>query len=392
MASLVARHSRKCALGGKELAAPEIGDLVQEVNGVLVECTCKPQFGARFRDNGRNRFEKLGYNRKEALPKLRKLAVQLDEGEAIPQGNIKFAEWGAEWRDSLEAKETTVDGYGATIDYATKAFGGKVVRKLQPSDVAEMNKVMKDAGLSESTRAKHLRVLNGCIESAIAHGYAAQNPVKRLPKNERPKPSSKEAAYFTNDEVPRLFTEIPEGVWRTVFLVALKTGMREGELVALTWGNIDQGEKLIRVRRTFSHARLTAPKTKSSVRDVNYSEDVLELFGDWWPACGKPNDDALIFAAETGGYLEDWRFTKSVLYPAMERAGIPRVGETGEARTFHSLRHTFAKRALESGRQITWLSRHLGHSSLKVTTDIYGHWERATAKAEAQQMEGVFGV
>jgi integrase len=76
----------------------------------------------------------------------------------------------------------------------------------------------------------------------------------------------------------------------------------------------------------------------------------------------------------------------------MERAGVPRVGPTGELRTFHSLRHTFAKRALENGRQITWLSRHLGHSSLNVTTEVYGHWERAERRREAAMMEGVFGV
>jgi integrase len=76
----------------------------------------------------------------------------------------------------------------------------------------------------------------------------------------------------------------------------------------------------------------------------------------------------------------------------MSRANIPRVGPTNEKRTFHSFRHTFAKRALETGAQVTWLSRHLGHSSLKVTTDIYGHWERAERKFQAAKMEGVFPV
>ena len=86
---------------------------------------------------------------------------------------------------------------------------------------------------------------------------------------------------------------------------------------------------------------------------------------------------------ELGGEIGD---------PVRYRASIPREGPTGEKRTFHSLRHTYAKRALESGRQITWLSRHLGHSTLKVTTDIYGHWERAERRREAHQMEGVFGI
>ena len=76
----------------------------------------------------------------------------------------------------------------------------------------------------------------------------------------------------------------------------------------------------------------------------------------------------------------------------MARAGVPRIGPTGEKRTFHSLRHTFAARALEGGRQITWLSRHLGHSSLAITSEVYGHWEHAERKREAALMAGVFGV
>lgn len=76
----------------------------------------------------------------------------------------------------------------------------------------------------------------------------------------------------------------------------------------------------------------------------------------------------------------------------MVRASVPRVGPTHEKRTFHSFRHTFAKRALERGAQITWLSRHLGHSSLKVTTDLYGLWERAERKLQAAKMEGAFPV
>ena len=76
----------------------------------------------------------------------------------------------------------------------------------------------------------------------------------------------------------------------------------------------------------------------------------------------------------------------------MGAAKIARVGPTHEKRTFHSLRHTFAKRALETGAQVTWLSRHLGHSTLKVTTDIYGHWERGERKLQAARMEGAFPV
>jgi integrase len=72
------------------------------------------------------------------------------------------------------------------------------------------------------------------------------------------------------------------------------------------------------------------------------------------------------------------------LYAAMKRAGIPRAGANGATRSFHSFRHTFAKRAMERGLQLTWLQRQLGHSTIQVTNDIYGHWEFKERKAQIQ--------
>ena len=80
------------------------------------------------------------------------------------------------------------------------------------------------------------------------------------------------------------------------------------------------------------------------------------------------------------------------LYPAMGRAGIARVGPTGEKRTFHSLRHTFARIAIENNRPTFWLSKHLGHSSLDVTSKVYGHFEKETRRREAEAIAGAFGV
>jgi integrase len=85
---------------------------------------------------------------------------------------------------------------------------------------------------------------------------------------------------------------------------------------------------------------------------------------------------------------------KRHLYPAMAAAGIEREGPTQEKRTFHSFRHTFARRALESGAQITWLSRHLGHSSLKVDNRHLRPLgaQRAERKLKAAKMEDAFPV
>jgi integrase len=385
MASLQAKHSRMCATGRAwtpfQVAAEG--------------CTCPqgPLYYVVVRDGARADKIRVGRNRRQAERALRKIAVTVDEGDYQPQPNIAFSEWADRWLASLERRATTIRSYGPTITYAKQAFLRKPVRRLRTEDVARFNRLLRERRMSPSTRAKHLRVLGACLQSAVRHGYAARNPVRDLPPAEKPRPEPKEAAYFENDELPRLFGEVTEGIVKTLFLLALKTGMRQGELIALRWGDIDLQSAVIRVRRSFTAGSISSPKNHER-RDVDLTRDLVELLGSWWGECGRPSgSDVLVFPGEgRQGHLSGSNLLRRYLDPAMARAGIPRVGPTGESRVFHSLRHTYAKRALETGAQITWLSRHLGHSSLKVTSDIYGHWERAERRAQAARLEGVFGV
>ncbi len=98
------------------------------------------------------------------------------------------------------------------------------------------------------------------------------------------------------------------------------------------------------------------------------------------------------WAPSTSTFAE-FQFTLTLLATDGDRSGAPAgVAPTGEKRTFHSLRHTFARVAVENNRPIFWLSKHLGHSSLDVTSNVYGHFEKATRRREAEAMAGVFGV
>jgi integrase len=316
----------------------------------------------------------------------------VDESEFREPVKVKFRDFADQWLDSLERKPTTRESYRSSMEYAKRAFGEKQVRRIRTDDIVRLSRLLRDEGMSDSTRAKHLRVVGVALNSAIRHGLAARNPVSELPKGERPRPRRRESAYFESAELPRLFAEIPDGVYRVLFEVALKTGMRLGELAGLVWGDVDLQEGAIHVRRAYTHGALTTPKSHEK-RDVDVTPDVVTLLGRWWGELGRPGDNTLVFPGPTAdGYLSNEAVLRRVLYPAMKRAGIPREGPTGEPRTFHSLRHTYAKLAIENGRQLTWLQRHLGHSSLNVTVGIYGHFEKAARKREAAAMEGVFGV
>jgi integrase len=320
----------------------------------------------------------------------------------VPQKTIRFDEWADRWLAGPERKPNTVYGYANTMTYAKHAFGNVIVRRLTVEHVNAFLKVCadarrgkrKDLAMSESTRAKHLRVLGVCLESAVRAGYAGRNPVRDVPKGERPRKRRQEAAYFENDELPRLFSALATrgSTYRVLFELGLKTGMRQGELLALTWGDVDLVHSVIHIRRTYTDGNLGSPKNHEK-REVFVTKDVVTMLGTWWGECGKPADDKLVLPGETKtGYLNPQVILRREFYPAMERAGIPRVGPTGEKRTFHSLRHTFARIAIEHNRPIFWLSKHLGHSSLDVTSNVYGHFEKATRRREAEAMAGVFGV
>lgn len=395
MASLHARHSRSCPLAGKWTGPDPDG------------CACAPTYYVVSRDDrGKLVRERVGKNKRNAERAHRKIGTQIDEGVYVAQKNVAFGDWGPQWLESLERKQTSVNGYRSTIAYAIGVFGSKPVRLLGASDIARFNahlaeiRVRRPDGsgghreepLSASTRAKHLRVLGACLNSAIRHKYAALNPVKELPPAEKPRPERKEAAYFTDEELPRLFAEVTPGVFRTLFLVALKTGMREGELIALTWGDVDLTGAVARVRRTCTDGIVQDPKNHER-RDVDLTPQVVELLGQWWGELGSPDDDCQVFPGDgRDGYLVNGTILKRELYPAMVRAGIPRVGPTGERRTFHSFRHTFARVALEHGAELTWLSRHLGHSSTAVTDRVYGHWSRAARKRAMERLAEAFAV
>ena len=168
--------------------------------------------------------------------------------------------------------------------------------------------------------------------------------------------------------------------------------MRLGELSALTWGDCDLVGGVVHVRRTYTDGTLGLPKSRER-RSVDLTADIVEMLGSWWGELGRPGDDTLVFPGETkNGYLNGQVVRKRVLYPALRAAGIPRVGPTGEERTFHSFRHTFAKVALQNGRPLAWLSRHLGHSSVAVTDSVYGHHERAAQKQQMKALTGAFNV
>jgi integrase len=330
MASIQARHRRSCGSGKPWTPFADLDC-----------CDCEPTYYVAVREGRKLHRERVGKNRRAAERALTKIQAKVDEDEYVAQKNIRFRDWGEQWLSSLERKGSTVRAYRQSIGYATEVFGEKFVRKIRPEDVAALNRALRakvvspatptkpERLMSASTRNRHLRTLTTCFNSAIQHRYAVRNPVTDLPRGERPRPEMREAAYFTNAELPVLFDNIAAGVYRVLIEVALKTGMRQGELLALTWANVDLQGAVIRVRQSYTDGELTTTKTQES-RDVDITADVVELLGRWWGDCNRPVDDELVFpGGGRAGYIPGSNVVTRQLYAAMAKAGLCSDGEGG---------------------------------------------------------------
>jgi integrase len=353
------------------------------------------------RVDGRLVRDAVGHNRKLAERKLRAAQVAIDEHVYEAPKNVRFDEWADQWLAGLRRRETTKTVYRITINYAKEVFGKKLLRRLTAADVRALlehiERVHRErqegrtvvTEVSPTTLAKHLRQLGACLEAARVERLLSENPVRMLHKTAKPKPVKKRPSYLTDDELARLWPELAgRPLLSYLCRTAVCTGMRFGELAALRWSDVELLDAEIRVSRTYTPGVGETPTKDGEPRVIDLTPQARSLLEQWFTEAGT---GGLVFEREIGGHLDGGQVLDA-LYAAMTRAGIPRIGEGGGKRTFHSFRNTFARIALENGSELTWVQGQLGHSSITLTRDVYGHWSRRAEKTAAERLAGAFAV
>jgi integrase len=169
---------------------------------------------------------------------------------------------------------------------------------------------------------------------------------------------------------------------------AVGTGMRLGELSALKWDDVDLLNREVHVSRTFVVGIGETATKSGEPRTIDLTPPAARVVEEWFT---ESSGVGLVFEREEGGNFNSKRVT-TALYAALGRAGIPRVGERGRVRDFHSFRHSFARIALEGGAEITWVQKQLGHSSITLTVDTYGAWARSAEKSQAERLADAFAL
>lgn len=257
------------------------------------------------------------------------------------------------------------------------------------SDLLESGNTNKKGGLNIKTVRNVALCLHKALQTAVECEYISKNvaDIAKIPNEKISKSKKKEVTPLSIDEQIKLMNYCDNSTYCTIIITALHTGLRLGELLGLTWDDVDFNKNTIavtkQVNRLHDYSENATSKTRlgiqydtktySSERIVSMSRELSGLLRKhrirqkehmlkWGSAY---NNLGMVFAREDGYYIDPDTFRENY-YRILDNAGI-------EKHTFHALRHTFATRALEAGVPIKVVSNILGHATVQITMDTYQH-------------------
>jgi integrase len=373
VASLQAKHSKQCPLPVWTTAA-------RATTKKGCRCPYGPTYYVTVRNGKRTERVNAGKDRDTAKKKLSEIQARVDRDEFVPVNVIGFEKWADKWLENVQVKPGTLKSYRPAMQHAKEFFGSKKLNRMTKADVIAFDAWLRtEKALHTTTRRNYLGALGTSFEAARAREHMSRNPLHDVPRGERPRKRKVEAAYFENDELARLLAAITHQDLEAVADLGLGTGMRIGEILGLREADVDLEGRVIRLRRTVSTG-VGTPKSNAP-RDVYLTDRAVAALRKLRRRRRRHGGSGYVLARADGSPLSS-NALRDQLYAAMEEAGVPRIGPTGETRSFHAFRHTFAKIMLESGVPLTWVQAQLGHSTIRITADTYGHWERAARLRE----------
>ncbi|MBQ9298881.1 MAG: site-specific integrase [Clostridia bacterium] len=329
--------------------------------------------------------------------KLREALSDIDNGEYLDETNMTYADWLKIWREDWldDVATSTANKYRAdSLNHIEPVIGKKLLKELTASDLKRVLKEAKAKGLAEKTVINIRIAMHKSLDAAIEDKKIKRNPCTKqikVPDYEEP---PKEMRPLKDNEVPLFLKTIAGHKYEDVYYFDLFTGVRESELIGLTWDCIDFDEvtihlyrQYVRPRKTGKKYRFTKLKTKKA-RTFTPSKSVMDLLlrirrrqaqhkllaGTSWN-----NPEGFVFTNELGRPL-----TIYVVYDQFKKIaaqiGIPEL-------RFHDLRHTYATLALQTGVDPKTVSKNLGHYSVAFTLDKYAHVSNTMMKNSADRME-----
>jgi integrase len=328
---------------------------------------------------GRKRKTLYGRTRQEVATKLAMALSDRESGLVFDDEGLTVGKYLDKWIDSSmrgSVRQSTLVRYEQIVRLHIKPTLGRVALKnLTPAHIQGLYRDRLDSGLSPATVQKIHVVLHKALDQAASWSLVPRNPTESV---KAPRPAPEEIRPL-NREQTKAFLEAARGErFEALYVLAVSTGLRQGELLGLKWGDVDLENGLIRVRRTLTRNKgrllLDEPKTKRSRRTVRLTEtavqalkghlaqqiEQMERLGDLY------EDQDLIFATQRGTLTNPTNLRRRSFAPLLEKAALPSI-------RFHDLRHTCATLLLSSNVNPKIVSEMLGHATIAITLDTYSH-------------------
>lgn len=184
---------------------------------------------------------------------------------------------------------------------------------------------------------------------------------------EKPKGQGKENRInvLNPTQIKSLLGAVKDHKYRTLIMLSIMSGARQGELLGLKWSEVDWENSQIHIQRTFNNGRWYDVKTKASKRRVDLGPQMMTTLKRWRLACPITALD-LVFPNRVGKPINHNNLVNRHFLPALEKAKIDRI-------RFHNLRHTKASLMIDQKENLKYIQTQLGHASPTITLNVYAH-------------------
>lgn len=335
---------------------------------------------------GQRKAKFFGADKKAAKGFADKLAARLKWAEqsgepialsqpdqAMPTVKAYLTEWLTVYAKA-HCKASTATDYGHAVKgHLVPALGDRLLHEVTRGDIKRLIATLIAKGRKKQTIHNILTPLKEAFHHAVDDGLVSVNPVSSMGRLVATREGAdSHISPLSADEVKAFLTKAKDTApcYYPLFLAAVRTGMRQGELIGLQWGDIDFRGRFIEVRRGIVRRKETTTKTHR-IRRVDLSPQLAGVLQEMKETrsleaslAGTPIPE-WVFLSTTGRRVSE-TVLRNVFYYCLEKAELRRV-------RFHDLRHTFASLLIQQGANPKYIQETLGHGSISVTMDIYSH-------------------
>lgn len=322
-----------------------------------------------------------GKTRQKVAEKLTKAMADRDGGITFDAGRLTVREYLDRWmKDSVRGtvRLSTVERHEINVRvHINPALGQAKLKSLTPAHVRALHREKLDAGLSPATVRKIHSTLHKALSQAVADGLIPRNAADV----KAPRPAPDEMRPLSEAEA-RAFLESASTSgerFEALYVLAITTGLRRGELLGLRWDDANLEQGTLRVGRSLvregGRYTLGETKTKRGRRRVNLTPRTVNALKahrkrqleERVRLAGLYEDQDLIFATSAGTPIQPENLVKRSFKPLLKKAGLPEI-------RFHDLRHTCATLLLGRGVHPKIVQELLGHATIAMTLDTYSHY------------------